>query len=51
MKTKSHSKESLSDAEDQNQEETFHSIDLLQDYGINASDIKKLRDSGFNSIE
>ena len=36
---------------DQQQEETFHPIDLLQEHGINASDISKLRDAGFNSIE
>ena len=36
---------------DQQQEETFHPIDLLQVHGINVSDISKLRDAGFNSIE
>ena len=36
---------------DQQQEETFHPIDLLQEHGINVSDISKLRDAGFNSIE
>ena len=36
---------------EEQQEETFHPIDLLQDHGINASDITKLRDAGFNSIE
>ena len=53
MKSKEHQKdleENDSDY-DQQQEETFHPIDLLQDHGINASDISKLRDAGFNSIE
>ena len=44
------SEEKETDYEEQ-QEETFHPIDLLQDHGINASDITKLRDAGFNSIE
>ena len=44
------SEEKEADYEEQ-QEETFHPIDLLQDHGINASDITKLRDAGFNSIE
>ena len=44
------SEEKEADYEEQ-QEETFHPIDLLQDHGINASDISKLRDAGFNSIE
>ena len=44
------SEEKETDYEEQ-QEETFHPIDLLQDHGINASDISKLRDAGFNSIE
>ena len=29
----------------------FHSIEMLQDYGINSSDIKKLIEAGYNSLE
>ena len=29
----------------------YHPIDLLQEYGINSSDIKKLLEAGYNSLE
>ena len=32
-------------------EQDYHPIDLLQDYGINNGDIKKLIDAGYNSLE
>lgn len=33
------------------QDESFHSVDSLSEYGINAGDIKKLADNGFYSVE
>ena len=41
-------KEEIQNAED---EVEFHQIDLLKDHGINQSDVQKLIDSGFMSIE
>ena len=39
--------------EDNRQEEDveYHPVDLLQEYGLNSTDIKKLQEAGYNSLE
>ena len=53
-KEKSEEKEEQEEEIDQKEEEKeqeYHSIEILQEYGINSSDIKKLIEAGFNSLE
>ena len=42
--------EEMAQKEDEKEQE-FHSIEILQDYGINSNDVKKLIEAGFNSLE
>ena len=53
-----HKKKQIEDDEEeevvnqaQESEAEFHSIDMLQEGGINSSDIKKLIEAGYNSLE
>ena len=43
--------EAKEEEDEQGEEIEFHHIDILRDHGINQSDIQKLIDGGFMSIE
>ena len=53
QKRKNNSREEEDEEEmDENQsQQEFHPIDMLQDHGISSADIKKLVDAGYNSLE
>ena len=54
-----HKKKIIEEAEDEEEEANqaeenepeYHQIELLQENGINNSDINKLKEAGFNSLE
>ena len=39
------------DNKEQEEDMEYHPIELLQEYGLNSTDIKKLQEAGFNSLE
>lgn len=43
--------EDQKEGEENSNEQEFHPIEILRDYGIQANDIKKLVDEGYNSVE
>ena len=43
--------EEVINQDQENNQQEFHPIDILEEHGIASKDVKRLRESGFNSLE